>query len=86
MPGWEVRSFRRAAIVYRGDRYFVAAKERDRRRFRYTLERWDDERGDIDGGSSRSSTTRTTSRRATTRLERARRRAASARCCCRSIR
>ena len=51
MPGWEVRSFRRAAIVYRGDRYFVAAKEREGGRFRYSLERWDDERDDIDGGS-----------------------------------
>ena len=51
MPGWEVRSFRRAAIVYRGERYFVAAKEREGGRFRYTLERWDDDRGDIDGGS-----------------------------------
>lgn len=51
MPGWEVRSFRRVAIVYRGDRYFVAAKERSRGRFHYTLERWDDQRGDIDGGS-----------------------------------
>jgi hypothetical protein len=51
MPGWEVRSFRRASIVYRGDRYFVAAKDREGGRFRYTLERWDDDRGDIDGGS-----------------------------------
>jgi hypothetical protein len=51
MPGWEVRSFRRCVIVHRGDRYFVAAKERDRRGFRYALERWDDGRSDIDGGS-----------------------------------
>jgi hypothetical protein len=50
MPGWEVRPFRRAAIVHRGARWFVAAKERERGRFRYVLEPWDDERGDIDGG------------------------------------
>lgn len=51
MPGWEVRDFRRAAIVYRGGRWFVAAKERSGGGFRYTLEPWDDERNDIDGGS-----------------------------------
>jgi hypothetical protein len=50
MPGWEVRSFRRLAIVYRGERWFVAAKARENGRFRYTLEPFDDERGDIDGG------------------------------------
>jgi hypothetical protein len=50
MPGWEVRSFRRAAIVHRDQRWFVAAKDRERGRFRYVLEPWDDERGDIDGG------------------------------------
>jgi hypothetical protein len=50
MSGWDVRSFRRTAIVYRGARWFVAAKEYDGWRFRYTLERWDDGRGDIDGG------------------------------------
>lgn len=50
MPGWEVRAFRRTAIVYRGERWFVATKARDNGRFRYTLERWDEERGDIAGG------------------------------------
>jgi hypothetical protein len=50
MPGWEVRSFRRVAIVYRGERWFVAAKAHDGWRFHYTLERWDAARGDIDGG------------------------------------
>ena len=50
MPGWDTRAFRRTAIVYRGERWFVAAKARENGRFRYTLERWDDERGDIDGG------------------------------------
>jgi len=50
MPGWEVRAFRRTAIVYRGDRWFVAAKASENGRFRYTLERWDDEREDMDGG------------------------------------
>ena len=50
MAGWEVRSFRRTAIVYRDQRWFVAAKERGRGGFRYVLHRWDDERGDIDGG------------------------------------
>src|SRR5262245_8418276 len=41
MPGWEVRSFRRVAIVYRGERWFVVAKAHDGWRFRYTLEPWD---------------------------------------------
>src|SRR5262245_32205871 len=50
MPGWEVRAFRRAAIVYRGERWFVAAKKREGAGFRYTLEHWDDARADIDGG------------------------------------
>jgi hypothetical protein len=40
MPGWEVRSFRRTAIQFRGARYFVAAKEKTRGGFRYVLEPW----------------------------------------------
>jgi hypothetical protein len=51
MPGWEVRAFRRTAIVYRGRRYFVAEKIRERDRVRYALEPWDEDRGDLDGGS-----------------------------------
>ena len=50
MPGWDARAFRRTAIVYRGERWFVAAKARESGLFRYTLERWDDERDDITGG------------------------------------
>lgn len=50
MPGWEVRAYRRVAILWRGRRYFVAAKARDGDRVRYTLEPWDEDRADLDAG------------------------------------
>jgi hypothetical protein len=51
MPGWEVRAFRRKLILFRGARYFVAAKERVEGRYHYTLEPWPDDREDIVGGA-----------------------------------
>lgn len=56
MPGWEVRTFRRTAILFRGGRYFVAVKERtegsalEAGGFRYVLERWPEDREDQAGG------------------------------------
>jgi hypothetical protein len=49
MPAWEVRAFRRAAIHFRGERFYVRAKERRDGGFRYTLERWPDDLEDIGG-------------------------------------
>lgn len=49
MPGWEVRAYRRAAIVFRGERYYVRAKEPRGGGLRYTLERWPEELEDIGG-------------------------------------
>jgi hypothetical protein len=50
MPGWEVRAYRRVAILWRGGRYFVADKTHAGARVRYTLEPWDEARADIDAG------------------------------------
>ena len=50
MPGWEVRAFRRGAILFRGSHYFVAIKEPHPGGFRYTLEPWPPDSHDIDGG------------------------------------
>jgi hypothetical protein len=49
MADWEVRAFRRAAIHFRGERYYVRAKERRDGGFRYALERWPDDLEDIGG-------------------------------------
>ena len=51
MEGWEVRAFRRATILFRGERYFVAAKERRAGGFRYVLERRPAEADDDLGGA-----------------------------------
>jgi hypothetical protein len=50
MPDWEVRSFRRATVRFRGEDYFVAVKERHPEGgFRYVLERWPDGSSEIGG-------------------------------------
>jgi hypothetical protein len=46
MPEWEFREHRRAVIVVRGERYFVAEKRMlDRGAYRYRLEPWEEGAG-----------------------------------------
>ena len=50
MRDWEVREFRRIAIMFQGRRYFLTHKAKERGRFRYRLVPWSDEWEDIAGG------------------------------------
>lgn len=52
MPGWDVRRFRKLAIVFEGETYFVREKSRGRDSlYRYALQPWPSSLTDAPGGT-----------------------------------
>ncbi len=49
MPNWDVRDFRRTAIHFQGQKYFLTHKEKAAGRFRYRLVPWTEDFEDIAG-------------------------------------
>jgi hypothetical protein len=50
MPDWQARDFRRLAVLFEGERFFVASNEQQGARFRYRLEPWVEDLRDIAAG------------------------------------